>query len=186
MFQLSDPMARVLATATLLSALVLPGSSHAAPTILDQGACGDAAPGMAILAQVSPPEAAAAPQQTPSRETPRGLSHEDRVETRIKELHRKLKITAAQESQWNNFAQVMRENAQAVDLVLKERSENLHAMNAVEDLRSYEKLADAHAEGLKNLVPAFEALYNSMSDDQKKTADVVFAKHEGRPRHASK
>ena len=116
----------------------------------------------------------------------RGRSHEDRVETRIKELHRKLKITAAQESQWNAFAQVMRENAQAVDVVLKERAENLHAMNAVEDLRSYEKLADAHADGLKKLVPAFETLYNTMSDDQKKTADAVFAKHEKRPRHASK
>ena len=86
----------------------------------------------------------------------------------------------------NSFAQVMRENAQAVDAVLKERAENLHAMNAVEDLRSYEKLADAHADGLRKLVPAFEALYNSMSDDQKKTADAVFAKHEKRPRQASK
>jgi len=108
------------------------------------------------------------------------------VETRIKDLHQKLKITPAQESQWNEFAQVMRENAQAIDAVLKERAENLHAMNAVEDLRSYEKLADAHADGLKKLVPAFETLYNSMSADQKKTADTVFAKHEKRPGRASK
>jgi len=58
-------------------------------------------------------------------------------------------------------------------------------MSAVDDLRSYQKLADAHADGLKKLVPAFEALYNTMSQDQKKTADAVFAEHEKRPQRAS-
>jgi periplasmic protein CpxP/Spy len=185
MFQLADSMAHALATATLLSALGLAAPSHAAPTVLDQGASVDATRATAVLAQATTPEATPAPSQNPSKETPGSRSHEDQVETRIKDLHQKLKITTAQESQWNTFAQVMRENAQAVDAVLKERAEKLHAMNAVEDLRSYEKLADAHADGLKKLVPAFEALYNSMSEDQKKTADTVFARHERRPRHAS-
>lgn len=171
MFQRADSMTHALAIATLLSAVGLTGPSHAAPTA-------------AVLAQAATPEAAPAPP--PTMETPGSHSHEDRVETRIKDLHQKLKITPAQESQWNEFAQVMRENAQAIDAVLKERAENLHAMNAVEDLRSYEKLADAHADGLKKLVPAFETLYNSMSADQKKTADTVFAKHEKRPGRASK
>ncbi|HBZ68702.1 MAG TPA: hypothetical protein DEP35_02705 [Deltaproteobacteria bacterium] len=142
------------------------------------------------MAQAAPPEGAppagAPPEGAPPPPPSRGRrSNEDRVEERIKDLHQKLKITPAQESQWNAFAQVMRDNAHAIDAALKERSENLHAMNAVEDLRSYQKLADAHAEGLKKLVPAFEALYNTMSADQKKTADAVFAKHERRPRHAS-
>ncbi len=183
MFQLADSMAHALAIATLLSALGLAAPLHAAPVVPGQGDSVDRTRATVVLAQATTPEAAPAPSQTPSKET---RSHEDQVETRIKDLHRKLKITTAQESQWNSFAQVMRENAQAVDAVLKERAENLHAMNAVEDLRSYEKLADAHADGLKKLVPAFETLYNSMSDDQKKTADAVFAKHEKRPRQASK
>ena len=186
MFQPPDSMAHVLATATLLSALVLAGPSHAAPTLPDPGARADTAPSTALLAQATPTETAPAPPQTPSKVTPSSRSHEDRVETQIKELHQKLKIAAAQESQWNNFAEVMRDNAQTVDAVLKERSEKLHTMNAVDDLRSYQKLADAHADGLKKLVPAFEALYNTMSEDQKKNADAVFAKHERRPRHASK
>lgn len=183
MFQLADSMAHALALATLLIALGLAAPSHAARVVPGQGDSVDGTRATVVLAQATTPEVAPAPSQTPSKET---RSHEDQVETRIKELHRKLKITTAQESQWNSFAQVMRENAQAVDAVLKERAENLHAMNAVEDLRSYEKLADAHADGLRKLVPAFEALYNSMSDDQKKTADAVFAKHEKRPRQASK
>jgi hypothetical protein len=127
--------------------------------------------------------AAATPETAPTQPS---RSQEDRVETRIKDLHSKLKITGVQEAQWNAFAEVMRDNAQTVDAVLKERSENLHAMNALDDLRSYQKLADAHADGLKRLVPAFEALYNLMSEDQKKTADVVFAEHEKRPPHAGR
>ena len=186
MFQLPDPVARTLATATLLTTLGLVGPAHAASTILGQGTSVGAAPGTTVLAQATTPAAGPAPPQNPSKKTPSTRSHEDRVETRIKELHRKLKITAAQESQWKAFADVMRDNAQAVDAVLKERFENLHAMNAVDDLRSYETLADAHADGLKKLIPAFEALYNTMSDDQKKNADAEFGKHEKRPRHASK
>jgi len=183
MFQLPDSMGRPLATALLLSSFVLSGPSRADQALPGQKA--DSAPGAAVLAEAATPEAAPAPGQTPSKETAGSRSNEDYVETRIKDLHEKLKITAAQESQWKTFTDVMRDNAQTVDAVLKERSENLHAMNAVDDLRSYEKLADAHADGLRKLVPAFEALYKTMSEDQKRTADVVFAQHEKRPQHAS-
>jgi hypothetical protein len=148
---------------------------QAGPAFSEQGVRGDGS--TLVLA------AAATPETAPPRPD---RSQEDRVETRIKDLHSKLKITGVQEAQWNAFAEVMRDNAQAVDTVLKERSENLHTMNAVDDLRSYQKLADAHADGLRRLVPAFEALYNLMSEDQKKTADVVFAEHEKRPPHAGR
>jgi protein CpxP len=40
-----------------------------------------------------------------------GKNVEERVERRIKELHTQLRITPAEEPQWNQFAQVMRENA---------------------------------------------------------------------------
>jgi len=79
---------------------------------------------------------------------------------------------------------VMRDNAHAIDAILEERRASLSKMNAVDDLRSYEKLADAHADGLKKLVPAFEALYNTMSEDQKKNADAAFSHFEGRPKHS--
>jgi hypothetical protein len=176
--QLTDSRTHGLHFGPLLSALVVAGSLCAAPTLADTGA---GAAGTFALADAATPEAT--PASSHSTATPR--SQEDRVETRIKELHQKLKITAAQESQWNSFAEVMRDNAQTVDAVLKERSENIHAMSAMDDLRSYQKLADAHADGLKKLVPAFETLYNSMSEDQKKTADIVFAEHEKRPQRAS-
>ncbi len=47
-------------------------------------------------------------------------------------------------------------------------------MTAVDDLRSYSAITDAHAEGLKKFIPVFEALYASMSDAQKKNVDTLF------------
>jgi len=132
-----------------------------------------------LLAQAPAGPPGAPPPPTSSKK----VSAADRVETRIQDLHRNLKITPAQETQWRDFAQVMRDNEKAIDAILKERAANISKMNAIDDLRSYEKLADAHAEGLKKLVPAFEALYNTMSDEQKKNADAVFGKFEKRPGH---
>ena len=101
-------------------------------------------------------------------------SHVDRTEARIKELHGTLKITQPQEELWNALIQVMRENAKTMDTLIQARAEKAKAMNAVEDLKSYSEIVAANAEGLKKFIPAFEALYAAMSDDQKKNADVIF------------
>ena len=47
-------------------------------------------------------------------------------------------------------------------------------MTAVQDLKTYEKFAQAHVTGLKNLSASFEILYRAMPDAQKKVADGVF------------
>lgn len=111
--------------------------------------------------------------------------HVDRVEERINSLHQQLHITAAQETQWSAVAQAMRDNAKAIRDLVKDRRAKGGTMNAVDDLRSYEAIADAHADGLKKLIPAFEALYSSMSDDQKKIADTLF-RHARRPGNSHK
>jgi hypothetical protein len=155
-------------TAMALSAAILVGSS---------------------LAQNAAPSTGTAPPSPPTTAKVAATKdwHSVRVEARIKELRQKLKITATQEPLWNDFAGTMRENAQAVDAVLSERSANIHSMNAVADLESYQKLADAHANGMKRLIPAFQALYDSMSDSQKQNADRVFGQFERRKeRHAAK
>jgi LTXXQ motif family protein len=100
------------------------------------------------------------------------------VEARIKELHRKLHITAAQKPQWDNLAQVMRDNAQAMSDLKKQRAADAQSMNAVDVVKSYESVIEAHEDGMKKFVPPFEALYKSMSDAQKKTADSLFRTRE--------
>jgi periplasmic protein CpxP/Spy len=109
------------------------------------------------------------------------------VEQRITNLHASLKITPEEETQWNGVAQAMRENAAAMDkLVATNRTTAPQNMSAVDDLKTYQQLAQAHVDGLKNLISAFGTLYNAMPDAQKKVADEVFntAGHERAPSHS--
>ena len=97
------------------------------------------------------------------------------VEQRITNLHASLKITPAEEAQWNGVAQAMRENAAAMDkLVATNRTTPPQNKTAVQDLQTYQQFAQAHVDGLKNLTAAFSTLYKAMPDDQKKVADQVF------------
>ena len=100
------------------------------------------------------------------------------VEARIKDLHKRLHITEAQKPQWDNLIQVMRENAQAMTDLQKERAADAQSMSAVNVIKSYESVIAAHEDGMKKFVPPFEALYNTMSDAQKKTADSLFRSRE--------
>jgi periplasmic protein CpxP/Spy len=98
------------------------------------------------------------------------------VEQRIKDLHAALKITPNQDSKWNEVAQDMRENAAAMDkLIAANRTTPPKNMTAVEDLKMYQKFAQAHVDGLKNLILSFDKLYAGMPDAQKKIADEVFS-----------
>jgi len=98
----------------------------------------------------------------------------DRTEARIKELHTKLKITPEQEVLWNNVAQAMRDDAKTMEVLIKARSEKAGTMTAVDDLKSYCEIAEAHVDYLKKFIPIFEPLYAGMSDAQKKNADILF------------
>ena len=69
----------------------------------------------------------------------------------------------------------MRDNAKTMDALITARDENAKNMTAVDDFKSYGEINQAHADGIKKFIPVFEALYDSMSDAQKKNADVVFA-----------
>jgi len=105
------------------------------------------------------------------------VSAVDRNDARIVKMHKSLKITPAQEELWNALADVMRENAENLDALTKARADKNIPMNAVEDLKSYSQILDAHAEGMKKFITAFEGLYAIMSDEQKKNADVLFKTH---------
>lgn len=101
-------------------------------------------------------------------------SREARVETRIADMHAKLKITPAQEDQWTKVAEVMRENAKSMEALTQSRHEHAKTMTAVDDLKSYAEITEAHADAIKRLTPVFAALYDGMSDVQKKEADNIF------------
>jgi hypothetical protein len=126
-----------------------------------------ATPLTAALAQstVTPTPAAASATETKG----------ETVEQRITNLHTSLKITSDEESNWNGVAQAMRENAANMDkLVASNRTSPPQNMSAVEDLKTYQKFAQAHVDGLKNLISSFDTLYDAMPAAQKKVADEVF------------
>jgi hypothetical protein len=123
-------------------------------------------------AAAQPAQSAAAPPQTTADAT---AARADTVEERITSLHSALQITPKEDAKWNHVAQAMRENAAAMQKLAAEKTtEAPQSMTAVEDLNAYQKFAQAHVDGLKNLSSSFETLYNSMPAAQKKVADQVF------------
>ena len=122
-------------------------------------------------AATPPPAAAASPLA--ERLVP-GKNAEERVERRINELHSQLQITPAEEPQWNEFAQVMRENARDMDQAFMQRAQQFPTMNAVQNMQSYEQISQEHAQRVQKLLPAFQKLYDAMPEQQKRLADQVF------------
>jgi hypothetical protein len=154
MFLPTISLTRTLAAATLLGTVALAGSGYA-----QMAATPVAAEDMAKTAKLG------------------------NLEKRISNLHDKLHITAAQETQWTAVAQTMRDNAESMDALIKDRSANAGAMTAMDSLRSYQKLAEAHEDGLKKFIPAFQSLYDQMSADQQKAADTAFRNHGSHEKH---
>src|SRR5271155_614245 len=134
------------------------------------------------LAAVRAQQAAAAPQTQAA--TAATETKGETVEQRITSLHSALKITPDQDAKWNAVAQAMRENAASMEkLVAANRTTAPQSMSAVEDLKTYQKFAQAHVDGLKNLIGSFATLYDAMTDTQKKNADQVFRTSGQEPRH---
>jgi len=155
------PLVRSVAIAALMGATMLASPLTAARANTTTNAA-------IQLAQAAAPQNPAAAGATETK----GQT----VEQRIKDLHAALKITHDQDSKWNEIAQDMRENAAAMDkLTAANRTTPSKNLTAVEDLRMYQKFAQAHVDGLKNLISSFDKLYAGMPDAQKKIADEVFS-----------
>ena len=101
-------------------------------------------------------------------------NHSAEIDKHIKDLHAKLKITPAEESQWDQVAQQMRENAAELDSAISKRETLAGRGSAIDDLNAYADIVQVHADAIKKLSTAFSALYDSMPDEQKKVADEVF------------
>jgi protein CpxP len=108
----------------------------------------------------------------------RNMRADDNGESRIKALHESLRITAAQEELWGHVAQSMRDNEKTLKAAMADRAGRGKTMTAVEDMKFMQIMADQHSAGLKQLIPPFEALYASMTPEQRKKADQSFTKHQ--------
>ena len=99
----------------------------------------------------------------------------EHTEAQIKQLQGALNFTKAQEELSNNLTKVMRENAKDMDaLFTKARAEKTQTRNAVEQMKFHSQITEAQLDQMKKVIPPFEALYASMSDEQKKSTDTIF------------
>jgi protein CpxP len=134
------------------------------------------------LAQTSAPAgapaAAVAPAPVPATATAQPASrtarHENSIERRITTLRTKLKITPAETKVFDDFAQVMRDNAAQMDTLMEQRQQSVATMTAVDAMKSYQSIAQRHVDDMQRLVPAFSTLYDALSPEQKKLADHDF------------
>jgi protein CpxP len=128
-----------------------------------------------------PPDKAPSSDASTAPMAKSGAKRDMGVESHIKDLHAQLHITAAEEPQWAAVAKAMRHSANETDKAIDKREALVNSANAIDNLNAYGDIAQAHADGVKRLAAAFAPLYASMSDDQKKEADAVFAHraHEG-------
>ena len=103
----------------------------------------------------------------------------ERVEARLAYVKTALKITDAQQSQWDAYANLVRKNAKDMDQRLQSRqsAEPMHPhhqrSNAIERL---EKAQTFHAEAvtrINQLLAVQKPLYAALSPEQQKVADVV-------------
>lgn len=143
----------------------------------------------AMLAGTAWAQQAATASDTSSAAAPAAKNHSqkraDAVEQRISDLHAQLKITDAQSTQWDAFAQTMRDNAMKTAQAFHDRAQKLSSMNADDAMKSYAQLAQNHADNMQKLSSAWSALYAVLSADQKQTADAMYrnqsAKRHGAP-----
>ena len=116
----------------------------------------------------------------PARERPLPSRH---IEGRIAFMRAELKITDTQQAHWEQVAMAMRDNARQMDQMAQQmRAQRGQPQSAVDHLDARARLAAARAASDKSFADAFKPLYASLSDDQKKTADDLFARPARGPR----
>ena len=153
-----NPLAHSLAIASVAGTALLAGTMMT-PVVAQNPAAN------------KPPAAAAATSSKP-----------ETLDQRIQSLKTALQIKPDQESKWNAVAEAMRDNANHMEkLVAEKRKMSPEKVSAVDDLKTYEDFAQAHLDGIKHMVSPFKSLYDSMSAEQKKNADRVFATYGSQP-----
>jgi periplasmic protein CpxP/Spy len=135
--------------------------------------------GAALIAGSLAPATAQTPDsQKPPAAAAATSSKPETVEQRIATLKTALKSTPDLEPKWTKVAQAMRDNASQMEkLVATKRAIPPEKTTAVDDLKTYQEFTEVRLDGLKHLNSAFKSLYDAMTPEQKKNADMVFEKY---------
>jgi hypothetical protein len=108
-----------------------------------------------------------------------GVEMIDHVEGQIAFLRTELKITEAQNSAWNAFADALRANAKSLGELRSSMMAQSGSPSIVDRLDMQEKWLAARLEGTRAIRSALANLAASFSDEQKKAADELLTPHMG-------
>jgi hypothetical protein len=113
-----------------------------------------------------------------------GMATIDRIEGRIAFLRAELKITDAQAGVWNAFAETLRANAKKLgemrsSMMPQAGVGQQKAPTIIERVESQERWMQARLDGTRTMKTALSKLYETLSDDQKKSANELLAPHMG-------
>ena len=128
------------------------------------------------LAQAAPPAANSGTAQTQARHHARMLPGQ-LVDGRIAFMKAELKIAPAQETQWQQVAAAMRDNASALDQAISNARGQRGTTDAVQRLALREQFAKVRAENDARLLTAFKPLYASLSAEQQQVANELVGPH---------
>lgn len=107
----------------------------------------------------------------------------EHVEGRLAFLKTELKITDAQAPQWNKFAAAVRSVAQSMKAMHEQMMQSGQMQGGAQPapvrLERYERMLNARLEAVRTVKAAFDPLYASLSDEQKRTADELLANQMG-------
>jgi len=108
-----------------------------------------------------------------------GMATIDHIEGRIAFLRTELKITDAQTSAWNAFADALRANAKSLGEVRASMMAGAAPQTLLDRLTLQEKWLAARLEGTRAIKSALTNIVGTFSDEQKKLADELLAPHMG-------
>jgi len=125
------------------------------------------------LAQTAsaPANAGAAPSE--ARHHAMGRMPGQFVDGRMAFFKAELKITPAQEAQWQQVEAAMRENAKTLDQTITTAQQNRTGTNAIQRLELRDQFAKVRSDNDDRFLAAFKPLYASLSPEQQRMADQL-------------
>lgn len=142
------------------------------------GAAITAAP--AVFAQAAPPADQTAPQPMPHRQHADHPAPGQFIEGRIAFLRTELKVTPQQQPLFDKLADEMRGTAKAMAARHEAMKTADHKpVSSLERLERRSAMMKTAAADSDRFLAAYKPFYESLSDTQKKTADLLFARFGG-------
>ena len=95
------------------------------------------------------------------------------MEDRVAALKAELGITDAQMPQWNAFADAMRARAMAMQSMRQQMMQQHSAASWPDRLAQHEQRLSAHLEAMKAMEASTRALWDALSDEQRRKAEEL-------------